>query len=305
MVESSDIIGGVDVSTGKYEGLELINKVFPLFRLVPGQILAPGWSHDSAVSAVMTAKAGSINGLFKAMAITDADDTAAGADLYGEVPAWKNNNNYTDPLRVVCWPKVKLGNETYHLSTQFAGVACKLDGKNDDIPYHSPSNESLQCDSAVISVGDEVNLGPEQAQYLNGEGIVTALNFVGGWKLYGNRTGAYPGNTDVKDSFISVRRMFNWVSNTIILTFWNKVDNPANKRLINEVVDSVNLWLNGLDSAGALLGGRVEFQRDENPDTDLLNGIARFHIYQTPPTPAEDIEFVLEFDVGYLNALFE
>lgn len=305
MVDSTDIIGGVDATTGAYTGLELVNKVFPLFRLVPGQILAPGWSHDSAVAAVMTAKAGSINGLFKAIAITDVDDTAGGADLYAEVPAWKNNNSYTDPLQVVCWPKVKLGDETYHLSTQFAGLVCKVDGQNDDIPYISPSNKNLQAAGAVISSGAEVTLDPAQAAYLNGEGIVTALNFIGGWKLWGNRTGAYPGNTDVKDSFIPVRRMFNWVGNTIILTFWQKVDDPTNKRLIDTVVDSLNIWLNGLTARGALLGGRVEFQQDENPVTDLLNGIVRFHIYQTPPTPAEDMEFVLEFDVNYLNALFE
>ena len=304
LVESVDIIGGVDATTGAYIGLELVNKVFPLFRLVPGQILAPGWSHDSAVAAIMKAKASAINGLFKAMAITDADDTEAGADLYTEVPAWKNTNNYTDPLQVVCWPRVKLGDETYHLSTQVAGLICKTDGQNDDLPYVSPSNKNLQADGAVIASGAEVSLGPDQAAYLNGEGIVTALNWIGGWKLWGNRTGAYPGVTDVKDSFIPVRRMFNWIGNTIILTFWQKVDDPTNKRLIDTIVDSLNIWLNGLAARGALLGARVEFQQDENPSTDLINGIVRFHIYATPPTPAEDMEFVLEFDVNYLSALF-
>ncbi len=304
-VDSDDIIGGVDGVTGAYTGLELVNKVFPLFRLVPGQILAPGWSQDPDVAAVMKAKASSINGLFKAMALCDIDSSdATGAELYSEAPAWKTTNNYTDPLQVVCWPKIGLGDDTYHLSTQLAGVICKLDGENDDIPYHSPSNKALQCDSAVTAADDRVNLGPENAAYLNGEGIVTALNFIGGWKVWGNRTGAYPGNTDVKDSFIAVRRMFNWVANTLILTYWQNVDNPANRRLIETVVDSVNIWLNGLTARGALLGGRVEFQADENPVTDLLNGIVRFHVYLTPPVPAEDLEFTLEFDVSYLETLF-
>ena len=304
-VDSDDIIGGVDGTTGAYTGLELVNKVFPLFRLVPGQILAPGWSHDPEVAAVMKAKASSINGLFKAMALCDIDSSdATGAALYSEVPTWKTTNNYTDPLQVVCWPKIGLGDDTYHLSTQLAGVICKLDGENDDIPYHSPSNKALQCDSAVNADGDGINLGPENAAYLNGEGIVTALNFIGGWKVWGNRTGAYPGNTDVKDTFIPVRRMFNWVANTLILTYWQKVDDPANRRLIETMVDSVNIWLNGLTARGALLGGRVEFQADENPVTDLLNGIVRFHVYITPPVPAEDIEFTLEFDVSYLETLF-
>ena len=303
-VDSDDIIGGVDGTTGAYTGLELVNKVFPLFRMVPGQILAPGWSHAPAVAAVMDAKAGSINGLFKAISVTDVDDTETGADLYSEVPAWKNTNNYTDPQQIVCWPKVSLGNETYHLSTQVAGIICRTDSENDDIPYVSPSNKSLQADGAVIDGGTEITLDPTQANYLNGEGIVTALNFIGGWKLWGNRTGAYPANTDPKDSFIPIRRMFNWISNTIILTYWQKVDAPTNKRLIDTVVDSLNIWLNGLTARGALLGGRLEFIQEENPVTDLLNGIIRFHMYQTPPVPAEDLEFFLEYDVNYLSALF-
>ncbi|MBO8136802.1 MAG: phage tail sheath family protein [Desulfotomaculum sp.] len=301
MVTNTDIIGGVDGTSGEYTGLELVNKVFPLFRLVPGQILAPGWSHDPTVAAVMNAKASNINGLFKAISVTDVDSTAA--KLYSDVPAWKNDNNYTDPLQVVCWPKVKLGGDKYHLSTQVAGAICKTDAENDDIPYVSPSNKSLQADSAVADDGTEVTLGPDQAAYLNGEGIVTAMNFIGGWKLWGNRTGAYPGSTDVKDTFIPVRRMFNWVGNTIILTYWQFVDDPTNRRLIDTVVDSLNIWLNGLTARGALLGGRVEFIQDENPSTDLLNGIVRFHVYLAAPVPAINIDFVLEFDVNYFNAL--
>ncbi len=118
---------------------------------------------------------------------------------------------------------MKLGEEVYHLSTQAAGLICKVDAQYDDLPYVSPSNKNIQATGAVNDDGKEVALGPDQAAYLNGEGIVTALNFIGGWKLWGNRTAAYPGVTDVKDTFIPIRRMFNWIGNTIILTFWQKL----------------------------------------------------------------------------------
>jgi phage tail sheath protein FI len=304
-VTKDDVIGGVDSGTGAYEGLELINKVFPMFGLVPGSILAPGWSSKPDVAAVMKVKSAKINGLFKAMSISDMDDTVStGVDLYSEAPAWKNTNNYVDPLQIVCWPEVKLGTEKYHLSTQVAGAICLTDSLNDDIPFVSPSNKALQCDSAVLSDGREVVLGPEEANYLNGAGIVTALSFAGGWKLWGNRTGVYPVSTDIRDSFIPVRRMFNWIGNTIILTYGQSVDNPTNKRLIETVVDSINIWLNGLTARGALLGGRVEFSSSENPTANLIDGIVKFHIYLTPPIPAEDMEFVLEFDTTYLSNLF-
>lgn len=302
-VTETDIIGGVDINTGDLTGLELINSVFPKFGLVPGQILAPGFSQNPVVEAVMKAKADNINTYFKAHAITDVDTTVA--DTYTKVSEWKNQNNYTAPNEFVCWPKVALGDKVYHMSTQLAGRIALTDANNDDIPHVSPSNKDFQMNKAVLDDGKEVALGPDQAAYLNGQGIVTALNFIGGWKAWGNRTGAYPAVTDVKDSFIPVRRMHNWVANTIILTTWQKVDGPINRRLIETILDSLNIWLNGLTAQGALVGGRVEFRKEENPNTDLLNGTVRFHVFLAEPTPAEDIEFVLEFDAKYYNRLFE
>lgn len=301
-VVASDIIGGIDANTGAKEGLELINEVFPRYRLVPGQILAPGWSHDASVAAVMKAKASNINGHFRAISLEDVPtDTVK---KYSDVAAWKNTNNYTSTYEAVCWPKVKLGEGHFHLSTQLAGVICQTDSENDDIPYVSPSNKNLQANGAILEDGTEVILGPEEAAYLNGQGIVTALNFIGGWKAWGNRTGCYPAVTDPKDAFIPIRRMFNWIGNTLTLTFWSKIDNPANRRLIDTVVDSANIWLNGLAARGFILGGRVEFLQDENPITDLMDGILRFHVYATPPSPAREIDFIIEYDPQYLAGLF-
>jgi len=301
MVASDDVIGGVDTVTGNYEGLELLDKVFPMFGLVPGMVLAPGWSHDPEVAAVMTAKASNVNAHFKCIALTDVPvDTAT---KYTDVSQWKNLNNYTSPRQVVCWPKVKLGDSEYHLSTQLAGIMCRTDAENDDVPYISPSNKNLQANGAIAGE-NEVMLGPEQAAYLNGQGVVTALNFVGGWKAWGNRTGAYPSVTDVKDTFIPIRRMFDWIGNTLVLTFWQKVDYPITKRLVDTIIDSANIWLNGLAARQFILGGRVEFLRDENPTTDLIDGIIRFHVYVTPPAPAREIDFIVEYDPQYLETLF-
>jgi uncharacterized protein len=280
-----------------------VNQVFPRFRLVPGQILAPKYSTDSAVAAVMRAKASNINNHFKAISLSDIP--TAEVENYSEAAEWKNDNNIVDALQVVCWPKVKLGSEQFHLSTQLAGVICKTDSQNQDIPYVSPSNKNLQIDSSVLADGSEVWMAPDQAAFLNGQGIVTALNFVGGWKAWGNRTAAYPAVTDPKDSFLALRRMFNWVGNTLTLTFWQRLDAPLNKRQIQTVVDSANIWLNGLTAPGFLLGGRVEFLADENPATDLMDGIARFHVYLTPPSPNREIDFILEYDPSYLQSLFE
>lgn len=303
MVDHDDIVGGIDVSTGNAEGLELVNRVFPLFRLIPGQILAPGWSHEPEVAAVMVAKASNINAHFKCTVVTDVPSTTV--TKYTDVAAWKEQNNYVSSRQIDCWPMVKLGEDIYHLSTQAAGIICRTDAEYDDIPYASPSNHGLQCNGAVLADGTEVNLGPEQAAYMNGNGIVTALNFIGGWKLWGNRTGCYPGNTDPKDAFIPIRRMFDWINNTLVCTFWQKVDAPLNRRLVDTIVDSANIWLNGLAARQMILGGRVAVLAEENPVTDLMDGIIKFHVYVTPPGPAREIDFIIEYDPAYLATLFE
>lgn len=302
-VTEKEIIGGIDVSTNADKGLETLNQVFPLYGMVPGIVLAPGWSHKPDVAAVMKAKAGNINEHFKAIVLTDVPTDAV--TNYSKVSEWKNKNGYNGVDQVVCWPMATMGKSLFYMSTHVLGAISQTDSANDDIPYESPSNKSIQINGICLEDDTEVILGPSEANYLNGQGIVCALNFVGGWKLWGNRTGCYPANTDPKDAFIPIRRMFNWHAQTFILTYWAKVDKPINKRLIQTVIDSENIRLNGLVARGALLGARVEFREDENPKTGLLDGIIRFHTYITPPTPAREIENAIEYDPKYFSTLFE
>lgn len=303
-ITKTDIIGGIEASTGNAKGLELVNSVFPMFRIIPGLIAAPGYSTDSEVAAVMRAKAENINGIFTAQAVIDIPCDVGNAPVYTSVPEWKNKKNYLAERQIVCWPKVRLGDKVYHLSTQLIGLMNRTDSNNGDVPYESPSNKLLQMDSCVNDAGEEITLGLEQANYLNSQGIVTAMNFMNGWVAWGNRTGCYPVNTDPKDCFIPIRRMFDYIGNTFITTFWQKVDSPMTRRLIRTIVNSFNLYLNGLTAREMILGGRIEFRDDENPITDLMSGILKFHVYITPPAPAESIEGIFEYDPEYLQTLF-
>lgn len=300
VVTGTDIIGGIDATTGKKTGLELIGEVFPRFRLVVGSVVAPGFSNDATVAVTMGTKAGLINGMFKAMAIVDVPESVT---KYSDAPSYKETNNLTDEHIIVCWPKLKYGDVTHWMSSHVAGLMSSVDGEHEDIPYKSPSNERFIVVGAAVGA-NTVFLSPDEAAYLNGQGIVTALNFVGGWKCWGNRTGCYPGVTDVKDAFIPIRRTFNWISNTLILTAWQKVDAPLRKRLVDTIVDSFNIWLNGLSAREIILGGRVAFLEEENPTTDTMDGIARWHVWVTPPSPARDLEFIVEYDPNYLSGLF-
>ncbi|MBQ9273292.1 MAG: phage tail sheath family protein [Succinivibrio sp.] len=302
-VTKADIIGGVDKDTLNNKGLECIADVFPQLRLVPTLLLAPGFSSDPEVALVMAAKVDLINGHFKAMALVDAP-AREGSVRYSDIPAWKNNKGVTAAQTIVCWPNVLVGETVYHPSVHLAGIIGVTDAARGSVPYVSPSNKSAGITGLCLEDGTEVTLGMEQGNYLNGQGILTFNNFNNGWKAWGNRTATYPGVTDPKDAFIPVRRMFQWVSNTIILTMWQKVDEPGNRRLVDSVVDSLNVWLNALSADGQLLGGRIEFREDDNPTTDLMDGRYNFKVYLTPPSPAEELHFDLEIDTAYYSNLF-
>lgn len=285
-------------------GMEAIELCVTTLGIVPDLIVAPKFSEDPAVAAVMAAKAGGINGMFRAKAIIDIPSGADGAPTYSDVFAYKNGKSLTDKTQEPCWPKVTLGGKTYHYSTHFAAAVAITDAMF-GAPHVSPSNKSLLADGLVTQDGTEVNLTLAQANTLNAQGIVTGLNFMGGWKIWGNYTACYPGNTDVKDAFFCVSRMFDWVANTTIQTCWTYVDDPMNRRLIDNVVDMMNIWLNGLTGSEYLLGGRIEMLEEENPPTNLAQGIVKFHIYITPPGPAQELDFVLEYDINYLTEAFQ
>lgn len=283
-------------------GVEAVDLCMSTVGMVPDLIVAPGYSDNTGVAAVMAAKAEAINGMFRGKAIVDLSTAASGgADTYDEVIALKNSNNFTDENMIVCWPMVKLSDRVFHLSTQVAGVMASTDATY-GAPYVSPSNKGLQCDGMVTVAGGEILLSLDQANILNGGGIVTALNFMGGFKVWGNYTACYPTNTDLKDYFIPVSRMVDFTGNTLIRTFWGKLDQPMTRRLIDTILDSCNIWLNGLVGSGYILGGRCEMLDAENPETNLLAGIIKLHVYITPPSPMQECDFVIEYDPAYVTA---
>lgn len=299
-VAAADIIGGVDAA-GKRTGLALVDKVFPLFRKVPGQILAPGFSATPAVSIAIGAACESISGHFRTVGLGDLPGSIARPE---DAPAWLNDNNLTDENLLLFFGTPTYDGVEEYGSTHLAAVMAQRDAENDGIPFWSPSNKRMLCQGLTHN-GAELALTPMEAANLNGNGIVTGLNMIGGLVAWGDQTACYPGITDVKDASIPIRRMFNWIGNTLVLTAWQKVSNPLRRRLISSVCDTFNIWLNGLVAREFILGGRVTFEAKDNGKLDLMGGKVRFHVYVTPPTAAREIVFTLEYDPKYLETLFE
>jgi len=311
-VTVSECEGGYDNETGKSTGIELVESAFPKFRKVPNILIAPNFSRDATIAMLLAAKTQNINGVFNAIAIADIPDyndatiypiPKEPVTAYMNVPAYKNANNLVSENLYLCYPRLKVGERVMNMSTQAASLMGKVDSMNGGIPYVSPSNKNLQCQGTVIG-NEEVLFSLAQGNDLNGNGVVTAINFYGGWVLWGNRTACYPANLDVKDSFISSRRMLSWYGNRLILQWFSKVDNPMNNRLIQSILNSEAYFISSLKSFGSLLGGEIVFAPEDNLITDLMDGKIAFHIYLGLVMPAEYIRFDMEFDPEYISALF-
>lgn len=298
-VTESSIVGSYDSGTGVETGIELIRKVYPTFGLTPSLLLAPGWSYKPTVGLALAEKCTDINGMFKCECVVDID--ASRAAKYTDVEQIKQESGFSSPHTICVWPKVKYAGKEMYYSAIYAAMACYTDYNNDNVPNLSPSNRAIRISATVVEDGTEVNLDINQANELNAVGVVTALN-LNGFKAWGNNTAAYPDTTDPKDRWIACRRFFSWWGNSFITTYLTKVDDPANYRLIESIVDSENVRGNSLVSQGKCAGIKMVYSKEDNPIANVLDGKIVFKQYLAPYTPAEDILNVLEFDPSMIEA---
>ena len=297
-VTKEDIVGGYDMETGKETGIETVRQIYPRFSYTPGLLLAPGWSKYPAVAAVLAAKCEKINGVFRCECLVDLDTTKA--TDYAKCKKVKEESAIADKHQAALWPMLKIDDMIFPYSAVFGAMTAYTDAENDDVPNLALSNRLLKVSGTVLEDGTEVVLDQNQANALNGYGIITAIND-NGWKSWGNNMACYPGNSDPKDRWMNCRRFFSWWGNSFILTYKSKVDNLADTKLIEDICDSENIKGNSYVSQGKCAGARIEYLEEDNTIDNILNGEVHFRQYLAQYTPAERIVNTLSFDPDLLK----
>ena len=309
-VDESDVIGAS--ATGGEKGMEVLRQIYPRLGMTPGLILAPGWSHIPDVGIVLAAKCVEINGYFSCECFVDIDSREGHCTSYSGVKVAKEAAGCTSIHTMALWPCIQVGSKKFWYSAVMGAVTAYMDATNDDVPNLSPSNRLIGITGTVLadavytkaedgsgSWDKEVLLDQLQGNAVNSFGVTTAINN-NGWRTWGNRTAAYSSITDPKDMWFCCRRFFSWWGNSFILTYAQKVDNPANRRLIESIVDTENIRGSSY-VPDKCAGIRIEYIPEENAITDLIDGHLKFHQYLAPYVPAEDILNTLEFDVNALQ----
>lgn len=294
LVTPEDIIGRVDIKTLKKEGLELIDDIFTKYSVIPGIGIAPGYTHNNELRTIMNTKFQAINGgKWKSIIVADIPETIE----YGDAIKWKKDNNAIDPEQLLCYGIGVLGSNYLHFSTI---VACELlrgDAENGGVPCDSPSNKSAKVSKIVYKDEEgnyqDLNLDERQAELLNENGIITAIQTSNGFMIWGNRTSAFQpgGTTEKKDIWIHAKRMIQYICNTIAMNNQNEVDKRMSKTRVIAIRDNINRWLADLKSQEKISGARVEFREIDNPGEKVANGSFVWYIVHGDIPIGEDLEF--------------
>ncbi|WP_443666814.1 phage tail sheath subtilisin-like domain-containing protein [Desulfovibrio sp.] len=303
-VKAGDIIGGID-EDGDRTGFALLESCYQLFGYDPKILIAPGYCTQLSVASEMVAQAEKL----QAMALIDAPVGATFDEaVTGRGPAGTINFSFASQRTVLCFPHLKVYSAELDadvlepFSQRLAGVMCVTD--NNEGYWKSPSNEAIQgITGAELSLTAKIDDAQSQVNLLNEKGILTVFNSYGsGWKVWGNRSSAWPTETDW-ETFICVRRTKDIIDESIRYSSAQFMDRPIDKALIDTILESVNQFFRKLQGDGAIMGGLAWFDQARNPDTKIKAGHLLIQYKFTPKPPLERLTYESELTGEYLVSL--
>lgn len=282
---TSNVIGGVNVTTGAYEGVHAFLGSESSNGFCPRILIAPGFTSDrpSGLSNPVVAELVGIAERLRAVIIADGPNTtdAAAITYRGD---WGSKRVY------IVDPAVKIRNDAGEIvdeptSARVAGLIAKSD--NERGFWWSPSNQVI---NGIIGTGRNIDftLGDanSRANLLNEQEVATIIR-QDGYRLWGNRT----TSDDPKFAFLSVVRTADIINDSILRAHLWAVDRNINRTYLEDVTQSVNDYLDRLKAQGAILGGRCFPTPGLNTPSSIADGKVFFDVEFTPPYPAEHITF--------------
>jgi len=290
-VTTSDIIGGVDATTGAYEGVQALLGAESVVKVQPKILIAPGFTSevtrdvgDVITGAPVVAEMAGIADRLRAVIIADGPNTTdAEAIAYRELFGHKRTY-VVDPWCKV-WDTDANAEALQAASARIAGMIAKSD--NERGFWWSPSNREMY---GIVGTGRSVDftLGDPNARanYLNENEVATIIQ-KDGYRLWGNRT----CSADPKWAFLSVVRTADMINESLLRAHMWAVDRNITKTYLEDVVEGVNAYLRHLKAIGAILGGECWADPELNTPTQIADGKVYFDFDFTPPYPAEHITF--------------
>lgn len=294
----ANVVGGVNATTGDYEGVHAFLGAESKLGVVPRILLAPGFSHqrpDGDANPVVSELVGIAERLRSVIIADGPNTTDEAAVAYA--------GDFGSARVFLVDPGVKKldgdGNTvSTYASPCVAGLIAKSD--NDRGFWWSPSNQNI---NGIVGTTRPVDfaLGDANARanLLNEQNIATIIR-QDGYRLWGNRT----LSADPKWAFLSVRRTADIINDSLLRAHLWAVDRNITKTYMQDVVEGVNAYLRHLTTIGAILGGRCWADPELNSPDQIAQGKVYFDFDFTPPFPAEHITFRSQMTQDYLTEIF-
>ncbi len=301
----SDIIGGVDNITGKYQGIQALLACQSEVGVQPRILIAPGFTHQTPVDAnkemianPVVAELLTVAESLRAVIIADCPNTNQ-ADAINYRNDWGSARIYS------VYPWVKILNTANNTileqpsSARVAGLIAKSD--NERGFWWSPSNMVI---NGIVGIAKPIDfaLGDSnsKANYLNEHNIATIIQ-QDGFRLWGNRT----TSADPKWMFLQTRRTADMINDSLLKAHIWAVDRNITKTYIEDVLEGINNYLRHLKSIGAIIGGSAFVNPELNTADQIALGKVSFDFDFTPPYPAEHITFRSRMVDDYLQEIFK
>ena len=292
----NNVIGGVNVTTGAYEGVHAFLGSESVNGFCPRILCAPGFTSERGATAnAVVAELVGIAERLRAVVIADGPNTtdAAAITYRGD---WGSKRVY------IVDPAVKVRNNLGEVvdepaSARVAGLIAKID--NDRGFWWSPSNQVI---NGIVGTGRDVDftLGDanSRANLLNEQEVTTVIR-QDGYRLWGNRT----CSDDPKFAFLSVVRTADMINDSILRAHMWAVDRNITRTYLEDVAQGVNDYLDRLKAQGAILGGRCFPSPGLNTPSSIADGKVFFDFEFTPPYPAEHITFRSKLVNDYIEEI--
>ena len=294
---TANVLGGVNATTGNYEGVHAFLGAESRLGVVPRILIAPGFTHQrtSTANAVVAELLGIAKRL-RAVIIADGPNTTdAAAITYA--------NDFGSPRVYVVDPwvlKVDSNGATVQAppSPCVAGLIAKSD--NERGFWWSPSNQRINGIVGTVRPVD-FTLGDanSRANLLNEAGVATIIS-QDGFRLWGNRT----LSDDVKWTFLSVRRTADMINESLLRAHLWAVDRNITRTYVEDVMEGVRDYLRYLTKLGAIIGGDCWANHELNTPDQIAQGKVFFDFDFSAAYPAEHITFRSTLTNDYLVEIF-
>ncbi|HEX4705181.1 MAG TPA: phage tail sheath subtilisin-like domain-containing protein [Pseudonocardiaceae bacterium] len=296
-VRATDYVGDSSDRTG-FAGLEAVDEITML--CVPDLMAAyhQGVIDSDGVQAVQLAMIAHCELMADRVAVLD---TPSGLNAQ-QVKEWRvNTTGYDSKYAALYWPWIKVMDPVTGRPTMVppTGHVAGIWARNDATRgvHKAPANEVVRG-----AIAPELNITKGEHDQLNPVAVNCIRAFPGqGIRVWGART----MSSDPEWRYLNVRRLFNYVEESILQgTNW-VVFEPNDMKLWDSVKRTITMFLRRVWRDGALFGRTpaeaffVKCDEENNPPENRDAGILTVEIGIAPVKPAEFVVFrISQFNEG-------